>query len=332
MRRTMPEVTLNTGRSFSADPTVSILDAAHHAGVALEYSCRTGRCRVCKAPLLSGETVALRVEESLTDEDRAAGIILTCCRAATGDTVLDIEDLDRLAGVTTRTLPSRIVSLERLSPDILHVVLKTPPATPLTFLAGQYIDTLTQGVRRSYSLANAPRADGVLELLIKRLRGGVLSDYWFERARPDDLLRIEGPFGTFFLREDAQSHIIFLATGTGIAPVRALLQELASVPESARRHRLSVFWGNRHARDFCWDLSGLGLDVTMLRLLTGEDVSWGEQRGYVQDAALSLPFDPARSVVYACGSPTMIEGARAAMLARDLSPRRFYSDAFVRSS
>ena len=334
----MPVVTLNNGRIFPADPVVSILDAARASGVTLEYSCRTGRCGICKASVISGKTALLRGEdEGLAPEEAAGGLILTCCRAATDDVWLDIEPLDRLADLEVRTMPARIVSLDQLAPDIMKVVLRTPPASPLRFLAGQYVDIIAAGgIRRSYSLANAPRPDNLLEFIIKRYPGGALSDYWFGRAQPNDLLRIEGPLGTFFLRgaeeEQGPKDILFLATGTGIAPVKALLEEIAADPARAARHRLRVFWGNREAESFCWDPVALGLDVGFHHLLSVADASWAGRRGYVQDAAIHDGLDPGDTVVYACGSNAMIASARTALFALGLPSRRFFSDAFVSSN
>jgi CDP-4-dehydro-6-deoxyglucose reductase, E3 len=329
----MPSITLNTGRTFEAKADISILDAARAQGIVLEYSCRTGRCGICKAKVVAGQTGLLRLEdESLAPEETAQGMILTCCRAAIGDVELDVEPLERLAGLVPRTMPARIVSIERLAPEILRVVLKTPPASPMAFLAGQYVDVLAEGVRRSYSFANAPRTDGLLELFIKRYPGGQLSAYWFERAKPNDLLRIEGPFGTFFLRDDAPRDILFLATGTGIAPVKALLEELAADPARAAQHRLRVFWGNREAENFCWDPVALGLDIGFHHLLSGMGDSWGGKRGYVHKAAMDDGVDPAGTVVYACGSNAMITSARALLVANGLPGRRFFSDAFVSSN
>jgi len=329
----MPHVVLRNQRSFPADSATSILDAARANGVALEYSCRTGRCGICKAPVVAGETIVLRGEdEGLTAEEAARGLILTCCRAAAGDLALDVEPLDRLAGIETRTVPARIVSLERLAEDIVKVVLRTPPASPLRFLPGQYVDVIARDVRRSYSLANAPRPDGLLDLIIRRYPGGALSGYWFDQAKVNDLLRIEGPFGTFFLRDAAPTHLLFLATGTGIAPVKALLEELAADPARAAQHRLSVFWGNRARENFCWDPVALGLDIAVHHLLSGDDADWPGARGYVQDAAVRAGLDPSDTVVYACGSNAMITAARGALLALGLPPARFFSDAFVSSN
>lgn len=333
----MPTITLNTGRTFIANLGVSILDSARKEGVTLEYSCRTGRCGICKAPVLEGKTTLLRPEESLKAEEVRDGIILTCCREATSDVLLGTEPLDRLADFEIKTMPARIVSIDRLAPEILHVVLKTPPASPLRFLAGQYVDVIAQGVRRSYSLANAPRVDGLLELFIKRYPGGVLSKYWFERAQPNDLIRIEGPLGTFFLRDqykegEAPGDILFLATGTGIAPVKALLEELAVTPSLASRHRLRVFWGNREGYSFCWDPAALGLDVEFYQLLSGADETWGGRRGHVHRAAIEDGIDVENTVVYACGSDAMIASSREMLVAQGLPAQRFFSDAFVSSN
>ena len=150
----MPSITLNNGRTFVGELSSSILDSARAQGTTLEYSCRTGRCGICRAPLLSGQTTLLRSEdEGLSADELALGMILTCCRAPVSDITLDIEPLDRLAGMDIKTMPSRIVSIDRLAPEIVKVVLKTPVASPMRFVAGQYIDVIVSGVRRSYSLA-----------------------------------------------------------------------------------------------------------------------------------------------------------------------------------
>lgn len=327
----MHTVTLNTGRVFEANPAVSILDSARSAGVTLEYSCRTGRCGKCKAPVIQGTTTVLRHEESLSPVESSHGIILTCCRSAAENIVLDIEPLDRLAGFDVRTVPARIVSVDLLASEVVRILLRTPPASPLQFLPGQYVDVLTDGVRRSYSLANAPRADNLLELIVKRYPGGRLSDFWFNRASKDVLVRLEGPFGTFFLRDQPPANIVFLATGTGIAPVKALLEELAASPARAAGHRIRVFWGNRKAENFCWDPVDLGLDIGFHHLLSGDAPDWQGRRGYVHDAAIADGIDCDETVVYACGSNAMITSAQQALLAIGLPARRFFSDAFVSS-
>ena len=199
-------------------------------------------------------------------------------------------------------------------------------------MPGQYVDLLADGVRRSYSLGNAPRSDALLELIVKRYDGGVLSGFLFDRAKIGDLVRIEGPFGTFFLRDDLPKNLLFLATGTGIAPVKALLEELAADPARAAGHRIAVFWGNRAASSFCWSPDELGLDIGFHRVLSGDDTGWKGERGHVHHAALRYGVAAADTVVYACGSDAMIHSARAALVAHGVPTKRFFSDAFVSSN
>jgi CDP-4-dehydro-6-deoxyglucose reductase len=327
----MGHVTLINGKQFTADATTTILEAALGQDVVLEYSCRTGRCGICKARVLSGGTIVLKPEESLPANEVNRGMILTCCRAAEGDVALDAEDLAPLTGITVRTMPCKIAAITFPAPDIAKVTLRTPPTMPLVFLAGQYVDILFRGIRRSYSLANAPRADGTLELIIKRYPGGMLSRYWFEEAAVGDLLRLEGPLGTFFLREQPVDHLVLLATGTGIAPVKAILEQL-SMQAGPAPARISVYWGNRDPAEFCIDFDCSTLDFSANLLLSGRNMGTGHREGYVQHAVIDDAVDLGRAAVYACGSNAMITSARTLLTEAGLPQRRFFSDAFVSSN
>ena len=324
-------VTLSNSRCFDAASDSSILDAARLSGIVLEHSCRTGRCGACKATVISGETKALRPEESLTADEIKSGQILTCCRAATSDISLDIEDLGRLAGVQTRIFPCRIRSIERISTDILRVMLRLPPNAAFTFLPGQYIDIQAAGVRRSYSIANAPRADNSVELHIRRFENGIMSQYWFEEAKPEDLLRFEAPLGTFFLRDNNCRNLVFLATGTGIAPVKAMVEEMAADPSLVSNTRVSIYWGNRRPEDFYWRPAE-GVVAEFHPVLSGSDPNWTGRRGYVQDMLRSDLADLSDASVYACGSPSMIASAKEVLSTLGLPPQKYYSDAFLPSN
>jgi CDP-4-dehydro-6-deoxyglucose reductase len=334
----MPTIHLANDKTFDAAAGVSVLDAARQAGLVLEHSCRSGRCGSCKARLLGGRVTALKPDLALSAAEREAGWALTCISAAASDLELDIEDLGLPADLTARTLPCRIDSIERLAADIAVVRLRLPPTAALRWLAGQYVDVIGPGgVRRSYSIANDAAADPAkLELHVRRVEGGVLSDYWFGRAQSNDLLRLHGPLGTFFLRDTAGLHLVLLATGTGIAPIKALLGELALRPAAQQPRSVALWWGNRHAADLYWSPD------TVLRgeaepalaytpVLSRADAAWTGARGHVQQVLLQRPYPWAETVVYACGSPAMIDGARAALTAAGLPARRFLSDAFVSS-
>lgn len=329
----MSVVTLANGRSFSAERGVSILDAASAAGLVLEHSCRTGRCGSCRAQLLSGSTLPLRDERSLASDEVASHWILTCTREAESDVALDIEDLSALDGISPKTLPCRINRITRLATDVVRVELRLPPNAGFAFLAGQYVDvTGPGGVKRSYSVASDMRtADKQLELHIRHVDGGAMSDYWFHAAKVNDLLRFRGPLGTFFLRELAGLDLIFLATGTGYAPVHAMLKRLDALEPSARPASTRLLWGGRVPQDIYAEPSDCAADVQFMPVLSRADAAWAGARGHVQDVLLSLRPSLANTVVYACGSDAMIHAARSALTAAGLNPKRFYSDAFVSS-
>lgn len=328
----MVRVELSNGKCFDADPDVSILEAARNYGVALEHSCRSGRCGVCKAPVMAGDTKILKSEESLTASEAKAGLILTCCRSAVSDVTLDIADLGRLGCITARTLPCRITEIAQVASTVVKVVLRLPPNITFTYLPGQYIDIIHNGTRRSYSIANAPRPDGMLELYIRQVDNGVMSAYWFGSAKVNDLLRFEGPFGTFFLREVSSQHLIFLATGTGIAPVKAMLEEISATPEPEFPQKISVYWGNRNADDFYWRPECKGLDIQFHQIFSGNLDEWTGRRGHVQAALLDDGIDLSKVIVYACGSKAMIHSAEQALTEQGLEAKYFHSDAFVSSN
>jgi len=309
----------------------TILDSGRKQGVVLEHSCRTGRCGICKVRVISGETKVETPEQSLDEIEANEGYILTCCRSAVTDIKLDATDLGRLAHLKVQTLPARIDSLTRLADDVLEVVLRTPPSSSVVFLAGQNIDVIGPGgMRRSYSIANAPRHDGRITLHIRKVYAGEMSAYWFEQAKQDDLLRFEGPLGTFCLRETAVSRLVLLATGTGIAPIKAMLEELQTDHNAIKFEHIHLYWGGRHSSDLYWKPDALSLPVEFTPVLSREP-SWGGRKGYIQDAVLSDALPLENAVAYACGSEAMIHDAKEALLGAGLLAGNFHSDAFVQS-
>lgn len=328
-------VTISSGKSYEAKAGEALLDAALRQSVVLDYSCRTGRCSSCKGRVRSGETVAKHDELGLSAEDKAHGFILTCVREACGPVELEIDDLGDVVLPEAKTLPCRIQSIERLSHDVVRVMLRLPPTSALEFLPGQYIDVIgAEGLRRSYSVANAPRTDKQIELHIREVADGAMSRYWFHEAKANDLLRLRGPLGTFFLRGQAGKDLVLLATGTGIAPVKAILEGLASVPSDAQPRGVTVYWGGRHREDLYWQPEGFEAlpAFRFVPVLSRAGDDWTGERGYVQDVMLREHPYLADTLVYACGSDAMIHGAQAKLHAAGLPDRQFHSDAFVCSA
>lgn len=329
----MPTIRLSNGVEFEAGSSLTLLDSAAKSGVSLPYSCKTGRCSTCKCKVLDGKTHALHPETGLTEQEKEAGWILGCVRTAETDVTIEVDDLGGVVLPAVKTLPCRISHLELLAPDVIQVKLRLPPTAEFSFIPGQYIDVIgPHGVRRSYSLANANFADKVLELHIRAVHGGEMSGYWFKQAKVNDLLRLNGPLGTFFLRETAGMDVVFLATGTGIAPVKAMLESMADRPADQTPKSITVLWGGRVPEDLYFDVAAFRGRHTFVPVLSRAEASWTGQRGYVQNVLLAMCPNLSNAAVYACGSDAMIHGAKQQLMQNGLSEKRFYSDAFVCSS
>lgn len=330
----MPLVKLANDKSFEASADASLLDAARAAGIVLEHSCRTGRCGTCKALVMSGEVRVVGDISGLSAADSLAGYILTCTAAAVSELHLDIEDVSLLAAFPSRTTPCRIDSIRFAAKDVVCITLRFPPNASPKYLPGQYVDVIgSGGIRRSYSVASQPVKDGKIDLHIRAVDGGAMSSYWFGSAKVGDLLRLEGPKGTFFLRDVSGLDLVFLATGTGIAPVKAMLECLATRVEPGLPKSITVLWGGRTEPDIYWSPKiDESFPFDFVPVLSRADDKWNGARGHVQRLLLERMTDFNSAVVYACGSQAMIDSASSELIAAGLSPKRFFSDAFVSSS
>jgi len=334
MSAQLKKVQLSDGTSFPIAENQTILAAAQLAGVHLDFSCRDGRCGVCKVKVLAGSAIELKSPESLDDQQRKEQQILTCCHGAESDLSLKAENLVQLEGIETKVLPCRIDSLEHLSGDVIKVVLRLPPNANFIYLPGQYVDIIgPSAVRRSYSLASAPRAgEAKLELLVRHYPGGVMSRYWFEEAKVNDLLRLEGPLGSFFLRDNDAKQLAFLATGTGIAPVLAMVEELLESGLEKRFEKVVCYFGCRNADELFFDAKELFNEAIEFVPVFSREAPAGARKGYVQQALVEDFKSLDGLSVYACGSPEMINDARMLLVGNGLQENRFYSDAFLASA
>ncbi len=328
----MAQVEIAGGKRFDVNEGQTVLEAALVAGVVLEHSCKTGRCGVCKTRVAHGATTVIGSETALTRAELDAGWILSCARGADTDVRLEVEDLSAFGLTPAKTLPARIDTLERLSEDVIELALRLPPNQRFTYHPGQYFDLIgPAAVRRSYSAAGAG-ADGRIRLQVRRVDAGVMSAYLFDQARANDLVRLNGPLGTFFLRDVAGLDLVFLATGTGIAPVKAMLEGMAEWEPARLPRSIRLYWGGRVEADLYWNPASAAVALNYHPVLSRADAIWSGRRGHVQAALLADGFDPATSAVYACGSAAMVAAAGAALIAAGLAPCAFLSDAFVPSA
>lgn len=319
-------IELTDKTTFQCEPHESIIDAALRNGVYLEYSCRSGRCSSCKYQVLNGETQTESDELSLTDQEKQVDYILTCVRKPLSNVELAAEDLGSYGFTPAKTIPAKIKNINKLTSDIIEVTFRVPPTQKISFLEGQYLNTIWRGVKRSYSVAST-NDDQELQLIIKNYEGGVMSAYWFQQAKENDLIRLEIPLGTFFLRNHVDlDNIVFIATGTGIAPIKAMLNSLDNQIKLKQFKRIVVLWGMRYSKDIFWKPDGER--VEFIPVLSREN----ESKRYVQHVLSELSLDFQKTAVYACGGDQMIQEAKSIALEKGLQEHNFYSDAFVASN
>ena len=321
---------LKNDTHFICSPEDTILIGAQKADIALDHSCKTGRCQSCKAKVIEGSSSANIDEIGLSDLDKSNGYILTCVRTPTSDLTLDIEDLSSYRLEQVRTLPSKVDKITPISVDVLELQLRIPPQSNFKYLSGQYINIIKGDYKRSYSIANSNSTQNLV-FFIKNYEGGKFSQYLFDEAKINDLLRIEGPIGTFFYRHTSKNNIVFLATGTGIAPVKAMLEQMDENHRELINKKIYLFFGGRTEEDLFWRPKFTNINIVFIPVLSRSDDKWNGAKGYVQDFVISNEINLADSVLYACGSENMIKDSRALVQKNGLSEEAFYSDAFISS-
>lgn len=322
-----------SGHQFSVNKGQTLLVAALNAGFAFPYGCRNGACGACKGKVLSGEVDFGRYQASaLPPEDKAKGLALFCCATAKSDLNIEVKEVGASKDIPVKTLPCRVERMERLAEDVMALWLKLPANERLQFLPGQYIDFLLKdGQRRSFSLANSPEEDSLLELHVRHVPGGKFTDHVFAAMKARDILRINGPHGSFFLRE-SDKPALFVAGGTGYAPIKSILAH-AFHHEVAREFVL--YWGARGLSDLYQpDLPGQWQQqhanfsfIPVLDQPSPED-HWPGRVGRVHEAVLADFADLSGYEAYVCGAPAMVQAARRDFMGRGLPEDAFYSDAF----
>lgn len=326
----MFRINLKNDIHFLCSPDETILSGAQKKNINLDYSCKTGRCQSCKAKVIHGTSFANTDETGLSEEEKSKGYILTCVRTPTSDLILDIEDLSGYSLEQVRTLPAKVDKITAISSDVIELQLRMPPNASFRYLSGQYINIIKGDYKRSYSIANT-NSPSNLVFFIKNYGGGRFSNYLFNEAKLNDLLRIEGPIGTFFYRKTNKKNIVFLATGTGIAPVKAILEQLDENNSEVKDKNIYLFFGGRTENDLFWKPNFKNIKVHFITVLSRGNVNWIGEKGYVQDSVVSKEIDLSDSVLYACGSQNMIKDSRVLLTKNGLLEEAFYSDAFISS-
>lgn len=323
------------GLSYELPPELSILDGALVDGLMLKHSCREGTCGSCKGRLLQGEVDhGSSPLEVLSVEEREQGLALFCCARAKSDLVIDAPEVSELRGISIQQTAGRVMSLEKASHDVMVLRVALPPSNTFRYYPGQYVQFLLKdGSRRSYSMATAAPRDNQLVFHIRHMPGGLFSSFVFTSLQPKTMLRLEGPFGSFFLR-DTLAPMVFLASGTGFAPIQALLEQLR---DQGNSRPVYLYWGGRHREDiYCheqvlaWEAELSWLKYTPVLSEATPDCDWHGARGFVHQQVLK-DFRSLRDFeVYACGAPIVVNSARRDYTRQlGLLEANFFADAFV---
>lgn len=321
-----------SGKRFAVQPGESVLEAARRAGLALPYSCLAGVCGSCKASLVSGEVAYPRnPPAALNAGEQARHQVLLCQAVPCSDLTLLAREVASVADIPRRVLALKLLHKRRLAPDVMQLILQPPHGERLTRLAGQYLDVLlADGKRRAFSIANAPEGEAQIELHVRHVAGGGFTGFVFDGLEPGAVLRVEGPLGTFVPREDSERPMLFIAGGTGFAPVKALIEHFRHL---GTRRAMTLYWGARRVEDLYqaelprqWQHASP--NFRYVPVVSDPEFSGGLRSGLVHEAVIEDHADLAGFDVYMSGPPAMIDAGRRSFVAAGLDEDRLYYDSF----
>ncbi len=336
-----------SGRSFEAEAGEAMLAAGIRQGIGLPYGCKDGACGSCKCKKISGTVKhGPHQEKALSAEEEAQGYVLTCCGVAQSDVVLESRQVTHAGAFPIRKMPARIAALEKKSHDVMSIRLQLPANDVMQYHAGQYVEFLLRdGARRSYSMANAPHlliqqptgggtGAPIVELHVRHMPGGKFTDHVFGAMKEKEILRVEGPYGSFYLRDDSPKPMVLLASGTGFAPIKAIIEHMQFMGIT---REVTLYWGGRRPDDLYMDAWVKERLAEMPHLHYVPVVSdalpedgWNGRTGFVHKAVLEDFPDLSGHQVYACGAPIVVDSARHDYTAQaGLPEEEFFADSFT---
>ena len=320
-----------SGHEFDVEEGESVLTAALRQHLVLPYGCRNGACGSCKGRIIEGRVdYGVYQKKALTEEEKAQGKALFCQAKPLTALVIEARTIGAARDIPIRTLPCRVQKMERLADDVIALSLRLPANERLQFLAGQYIEFLLKdGSRRSFSMGNAPHDDELIQLHVRHVAGGQFTDHVFGKMKERDILRLEGPLGTFFLREDSAKPIVFVASGTGFAPIKSIIEH--ALHKGVTRPMV-LYWGGRRPKDLYMDALARRWPIAYIPVVSDalpED-NWTGRTGFVHRAVMQDFPDLSGHQVYACGVPVMVDAAKRDFTQQcKLSEEEFFADSFT---
>ena len=320
---------------FTVNEGESVLNAALRQGVMLPYSCKNGTCGSCKGHLESGEVhYPFHPPLALSREEIGEGCALLCQAEPTGDLVIRAREIEAVRDIHVRKMPARVIEKKLLAPDVMRIRIKLPAAQRLQFLAGQYLEILLEdGKRRAFSIASPPQSEDEIELHIRHVDGGGFTGWVFDELKVRDILRLEAPLGTFFIRNDRLDRpMIFMGGGTGFAPLKSMLEDLLAHQDTRQVH---LFWGARGRADLYlheqaqkWAEENAHIEYSTALLKAEDAAASGSFHGNVHEAVLHKYPDLSGFDIYMSGPPAMIDASRSAFIGHGAEQRRIFFDSF----
>ena len=320
-----------SGKSFQCSSEQTVLDGALSNGFNFPYGCQNGFCGQCKAVILNGEfDYAGGTPEAISEEDSESNLALLCQCKAKSDLCIAVDEIDSLANIQIRSMPCRVEEVSHLNHDVVRLILKIPGSQSLQYLAGQYLDIEHPDFEpRAFSIANAPVNSNLLELHVRLVKEGQFTNFVFNTLTEKTILRIEGPKGSFFLRDESDCPIVFIAGGTGFGPIKAIIEHLILMNST---RTVCLYWGVRTEQDFYLDLPSEWREkhdnISFIPVLSEPDSSWRGQSGFVHEVVMKDFEDLIDYEVYACGPPVMVKAAAKGCIENNLKKENFFSDSF----
>jgi CDP-4-dehydro-6-deoxyglucose reductase len=323
----------SSGAEFTVKKGESVLAAALRQGVMLPYSCKNGTCGSCKGNVEHGEVhYPFHPPLALERSDIAEGYALLCQAEPMEDLVIRVREIEAVKDIPVRMLPARVIEKTLLAENVMRLRLRLPKSQRLQFLAGQYVDILLPGgKRRAFSIASTPISADEIELHIRHVDGGDFTGWVFEDLKLRDILRLEGPLGTFFVRNDQPERpMIMMGGGTGFAPLKSMIEDLILHGD---RRPIHLFWGARSAGELYRESlpeqwASEHEHIQYSSALSDDSAGEGNFTGLVHEAVLDTYRDLSEFDVYMSGPPAMIDAAKAAFLARGVPEHRLFYDSF----
>jgi propane monooxygenase reductase subunit len=330
------------GIEIEVDEDQNILRAAAEQGVQLMHGCKEGQCAACKSFVLEGDVDDIDLERystfALPDYEKEEGLTLLCRAHAYNDLVIELLNYDEeiiRSGLPLRKGVAEVVANEPVTHDMRRLVLRQVEGEDIKFFPGQYMDITVPGTdeSRSFSMANTPNRDRLYEFVIKVYPDGLFSRYLADELQVGERLDVEGPFGTFTLRESRTSPLLFVGGGAGMAPVLGLLR---SMVERGVERKATFYYGARTKADLCFEeeLRELEGKLPGFRYVPGLSEpaphdEWAGEVGMITEVCQRGESGAEGMDAYVCGPPPMVDAAIPMLTALGVREENIFYDKFT---